>query len=80
MLVLRPRGQKPRKPRLFWLPLSRFVGVSRLFWNISIPPCRGLAAHDKEVMRLSLAMLLRSEHLSAQNGINSRLITATKRA
>lgn len=80
MLFLRPRGQKPRKPRLFWLPLPFFLDVSKWFGAYPALGHQGLAAKDKEIMRLSLSMLLRSKHLSAQNGINSRLITATKRA
>ena len=79
MLVLSLRGQKSRKPSLIGLPLPFFLDVSKGF---GVHPAFGpqvLAAKGKKVMRLSLAMLLRSKHLSAQNGIYSRLITATKR-
>lgn len=80
MLVLILRGQKSRKPRLFGLPLPFFLDVSKWFGPYPALGHQGLAAKGKGVMRLSLLMLLRSKHLTSQNGINPRLITATKRA
>ena len=73
-------GAEVTKAKSHWAVAAIFSGCLKRVWSTSGLWTQVLAAKGKEVMRLSPAMLLRSKHLAAQNGINSRLITATKRA